>query len=114
MDEASEKERPAKKVAKVVKEPHRSIQGKMDRHAKGVAAEKVGFYEEKGAFRHQSQMRDLTDADLGQNIHMPVVSPDHLSKLNMEEKYSEMLVHFRKYKNTANLTIKERYFDIKW
>ena len=87
----------AAKFQKVVREPHRSILGKMDRHQRDAATEKQGFYEEKGAFRHQSNMRDLTDADIGQNMNMPVVQMASPVGLNMEEKYSEMLIHLSKY-----------------
>ena len=68
--------------------------------AKAASKQKLGFYEEKGAYKHANLTRDLTKADVGMDVDLTVAKLPLPEGMNFEEKYNEMLVHFSKFINT--------------
>ena len=69
--------------------------GKIDR-LQNATEEKQGLYEKRGAFKQRASTKDLTDANLGQDITFSVMKLQKPENLNFEEQYAEMLIHFRK------------------
>ena len=50
----------------------------------------MGFYEEKGAYKHANLTRDLTDADVGRDVDLTVAKLPLPEGMNFEEHASAL------------------------